>query len=792
MEDREDRRRMKEFRDNPPEHAPGQSQGSRMSNADFKSMYKANVSEVSNRERQEREATMAPSPDLSAGGAGGAGLAGGGGPRASDLGGRSARTAGGGVAPQPGAGGAGGANTGVTGGAGPKPYEVPENLKGGTKIEKFFLEILLGIGRTLVAFIKSFKGVDIETSSRAGRSLMITGVIISFSAVVLILLSYIFKFKKPFALVAGGIFVTVMGLVLQMVIFGKTAEVAEPEKKEDDFISGSEEDIDSILNALNDGEEPVYSNTFGFEAVPDSNEDLEIDLFDEKEEIKTIDQGVSLENLNFFDGNIIQNQINIEDASKGLDAINPTMFTREFLFDRYMAFLPKANPNFSKVITIYRKGSNGNRKEDYEFASVFDYMEILLRESARAVGIKEENLPLLDKVEISQPLVKLYCKKDGLVRLSEIGEEFEKLYKYGDTGVAIDSRQSSSVKVNTFGSNFVLDLLKGEQLLVTLGDLLPNVKDFIVNPGNLLPIILGINEYGQIIYDDFKHKDSIIISGLPRSGKSLTMQSIVSQMCMFNSPKDIQFHIIDLKKDISDFQGIDCKHIRTKSFTVPDCLEVLNHLINVESVSRKEIMKQYGEINILSFKKNHPEVEMPFIYIVIDEMINLIDSMEKDDKASYKALLNTLVSSLPAAGIRAILMPHRIVDSVIPKNVSVLTPTRIAVGLNDEGEYLSAIGITKSKFGYNLTNKGDCAVILREYNSNKPFFCHSSIVSDRREDTVNLFNLINKVWENVKIDEIKLEQEGMLTREIPQNSDDIELDILSSAFDSGKGNSEWD
>ena len=61
-------------------------------------------------------------------------------------------------------------------------------------------------------------------------------------------------------------------------------------------------------------------------------------------------------------------------------------------------------------------------------------------------------------------------------------------------------------------------------------------------------MIVGLDDIGQVILDDAKPFDTMMICGKPRSGKSWYVFNILLSMMAFNSPEDVQFVIVDPKK----------------------------------------------------------------------------------------------------------------------------------------------------------------------------------------------------------------------------------------------------
>lgn len=584
---------------------------------------------------------------------------------------------------------------------------------GGGEAEKYVIAVLKEIGETVKGVIKSFKGKDIEFASRYGRALMFVGLGVFVFSMFFTFLGMFVNVKMPLTLGGGGSLLVSAGLFVMAMISNKTSPAVEEEEEVNEEV-----DIEDVASFL----------------LSDDNSN------GEQEEVEEATESVDpVSMFNNFRPNPTPKRLSIEEATKGLDTINPEMYTRSFLYERFEAFLPRKTPDFNKMKTL-----SENSEE-------FLRLDILLREACRFVGIKEENLPIIDKLEENAFVLQLSCKRRGLSRVKDIANEIANAYKYDENGVTIHEGAYATYK--EFGNTVIITLFKGTSAMITLGDIFPKVKDFILDTKNMIPIVLGVDELGQPIFTDFKKVDSVIISGLPRTGKSLTMQSIVAQLCMFMSPKEVQFHIMDLKDGISDFQGIETGHIKSFSNTTSKCINTIRYIVKEVGAERKKFLQSYGFKNILDFKKKHPDVEFPFIYLVVDEMMNLAEEMDKDEKAEFQGLLTSLISMMPALGVRVILIPHRIVNDVISKNSYSLVPCRINV--MGSGEDLEkAIGVSASAFPYKLTREGNSAVVLKGFRNGTPFFCHGALLTaeTESEDIKDLFKLIDRIWGKVKIE----------------------------------------
>ena len=70
-----------------------------------------------------------------------------------------------------------------------------------------------------------------------------------------------------------------------------------------------------------------------------------------------------------------------------------------------------------------------------------------------------------------------------------------------------------------------------------------------------MPVVLGINPQGKVIAVDFKKLESILTTGPPRVGKSWFVQAVLTQLCAFVPPSELNIYICDPKEGISDFKA---------------------------------------------------------------------------------------------------------------------------------------------------------------------------------------------------------------------------------------------
>jgi S-DNA-T family DNA segregation ATPase FtsK/SpoIIIE len=223
----------------------------------------------------------------------------------------------------------------------------------------------------------------------------------------------------------------------------------------------------------------------------------------------------------------------------------------------------------------------------------------------------------------------------------------------------------------------------------------------------------------------------------------------MTQMMMYMSPSELNFYICDCKDDISDFLAMEMPHVKKFVSADKDIVDLIRHIVKVEGVRRTKIIGDGKDVNILDYKQKNPNVDLPFIYIVIDEVLTLAERMDKETKDEFQRLLLELISRLPALGIRLFMVPHMIKDNIIRKNITDLMPMRINVMGNEEAiEQTLGKGV---RLRQKLVNKGDMGVRMVDEIK----MVHSVILTKTNDGNKELFEFIRRFWEKLEPESAK-------------------------------------
>lgn len=422
-----------------------------------------------------------------------------------------------------------------------------------------------------------------------------------------------------------------------------------------------------------------------------------------------------------------------EQALDSLTEISKGMYTRSYLYDMFERVLPTMNSSFSDVHTISESDD-----EFYEW-------EGSLQEASEVAGCRD-TLPELVELKETLYTIIIKCTRPTGFKPDVAAKELASIYANScqDTSGKIYS------KVDTIGRHCIITIFTGQTAMITLKDMMLKCKDFLLDSNNVIPVILGINHIGKVIYYDFKKLESILVTGMPRSGKSWLVQAILAQMCAYMSPNELWLYICDPKEGISDYRSFRLPHVKKFASKDDKIVDTLRQLARVEAPRRKKIIGDAGFVNIWDYKQAFPDVDLPIIYVVIDEVVTLAERMDKETKSEFQGLLIELISQLPALGIRAFLIPHVVKNDIIAKTATDLIPCRISV-LGNESHIEACTGTKPRDFPFKLTSVGDMAVNMPLINSST-MFVHAPALTDSNVKNNALFDYMRRAWKKLEPD----------------------------------------
>lgn len=598
-----------------------------------------------------------------------------------------------------------------------------------------------------------------------GKKVMVVGVVISISGVILSLMGLVSNISRGLDVLIGGLMSLAVGVLIFSLNCDKARELGGMEKKEstEPAIYEEEEFSDDIFSDIDDD---LYEEEYSGWGS-DDEEDIFNDEEEEFDPWSSIDEDDYVESV---DEVISSEPVDIDEAIESIREIPAHTQTRQYLFEEYSRVLPVINPAFAKLKSI---------SENSDSFIIFD--KVLIDASIQ-VGTNQDKLPQLLELRENQFIIQLKATRPSGLKEEAIANEIANIYSRDEYGAVI--HEGVYATTSSVGSSYIINIFKGEDSIISLADTYKEVSDFVLDPNIKKPVVMGVNELGKVWYFDAEKVFSYIISGKPRSGKSWSVVSLVLQLCMYSSPREVQFEVFDVKGTSSDFYSMNehLPHFKKFESVGKRILQRLRHITTVEADRRKKILNEHDVIAIADLKNKGVDVEMPYLYVLIDEIVGLIGTFTKDEHAEFKDLMNVLITQMPNLGIRLILVPHRVTNDIVPKttytNVGCIACVR-----TDSKEIASTLDITKKDFPYDLTNSGDMALKTGEVNKGKTVFCHGVAVTSSNESNVGIYKFVGSLWGKLEPEEEK-EQVLNLKKESYKGHDLVGVDSFDTEFGS--------
>ena len=509
----------------------------------------------------------------------------------------------------------------------------------------------------------------------------------------------------------------------------------------------------------------------GDESVDDDIDFLNFDSFDDEED-NSINTDAS--------------SIDYESVLESVGDITPGTQTRAFLFEKFLQVLVNSNPDFSE------------EEEIEEGEPLYDEYDLLIQNESARLGMK--NIPHLKALRKTAFMTQLVLETGTGFKAKGIAAAVENKESFDDRGRAIGEGVFTNY-LERNGECFI-NVVKVDSPKISVKDLWVDkeVKNYMLDTSNLMPVALGVDEFGKPIFTDLEKINSLVVAGKPRLGKTWVAVSIITQMSMFNSPKVLNFIMLDYKgKGGSEWNKFKIPHVKKIVLgQLEEIVKTLRHVVTVEAPRRMKLFKEYDVTSLKELHRKNPEVELPYLYVVIDEVVNVVEglkALDKDLYDEYHSLLVPILSAFPYLGIRLMLIPHKMKSPWVMPIIQSNLDGKIIVG-GDVDLIKDTLGVTKTGFDYNIDGRmGKMAVALSGVHFSKPTYVQSAILTKDSEDIKVLTSFVNRLWLKLEPDTEKqgISLENMsddtplsgdeLDKFLQEVQNDSDLKLLNEKFD---------
>lgn len=184
--------------------------------------------------------------------------------------------------------------------------------------------------------------------------------------------------------------------------------------------------------------------------------------------------------------------------------------------------------------------------------------------------------------------------------------------------------------------------------------------------GGGLVLALGVDIMGDIRYFDIRKAPHILVAGSSGSGKSVALNSAISQLI---GTANVELHLFD-PKQVELFQFEGAPGVVEYQFDSTEIVKSLHQLVEVME-SRYSALKQAGARNI------DQVTDMAYKIVVIDEFADLA---MKSEVSHY---IQLLAQKGRAAGIHIIIATQRASAKVISGDIKVNFPVKMVFKLDN-------------------------------------------------------------------------------------------------------------
>ena len=298
---------------------------------------------------------------------------------------------------------------------------------------------------------------------------------------------------------------------------------------------------------------------------------------------------------------------------------------------------------------------------------------------------------------------------------------------------------------------------------------------------------LGKDISGASVIADIAQFPHILIAGATGSGKSVCINSLITSILYKARPNEVKLIMIDPKMvELGIYNGIP--HLLIPVVTNPKhAAGALNWAV-AEMKKRYTMLKDNKVRNINGYNKlmeenGTPELKMPEIVIIIDELADLMIAARNEVESS----INSLAALARAAGMYLVIATQRPSVDVITGVIKANIPSRIAFAVSshvDSRTIIDTVGAEK------LLGKGDMLYFPR--GATKPTRIQGNFLSDSEIEGIIDFikNQYEAEYDESIIEQIEKEPEDTQVsgddEPISNERDDLFIKAVEMVVDTGQ------
>ncbi len=396
-----------------------------------------------------------------------------------------------------------------------------------------------------------------------------------------------------------------------------------------------------------------------------------------------------------------------------------------------------------------------DKATDIEFTEVGNEQKAkLIEEALRSYGVEAKVMqinpgPSVTQFGIEPGWDRKYKRvverdREGKAKLDRDGNPIERLEEISKTRVKVE-------RITALSNNLALALatpnirieapVPGKSLV---GVEVPNTTTSIVRLRGViegiafqklktktkLAIALGKGSAGEPVSADLCKMPHLLIAGATGSGKTVFINSTITCLLMYNTPRDLRLLLIDPKRvELVSFEGVP--HLISPVVTESDkAIDALRRILR-EMDNRYSKFSAIGVRNIEGYNHSHLATEpMPYLIVIIDELAHLMMSAAE----VVEPAICRLAQMSRATGIHLIVATQRPSVDVVTGLIKANFPSRISFAVAsgvDSRTILDTVGAET------LLGGGD--MLYLPPDAPKPKRLRGCFVSDQEIDRIATF-----------------------------------------------------
>lgn len=215
-----------------------------------------------------------------------------------------------------------------------------------------------------------------------------------------------------------------------------------------------------------------------------------------------------------------------------------------------------------------------------------------------------------------------------------------------------------------------------DDVVISLADYLPSGKNlWRSDSGRQVEIPFGLSSDRNIAslkITQESGQNSAVVIGIPGSGKSVFLHSLILNAAFKYSPDELRMYLIDFSG--VEFNAYALGGLPHARVIAPEAerefgISILREL-EEEGARRMELCRRYNVNSIVELRRVAPEIKVPRLLVIIDEFQKLFD--EGNDKISQEAnaKIHIIIQEFRKFGINLVLATQKLpANSLLPRDL---------------------------------------------------------------------------------------------------------------------------